>query len=112
MTANLGNIYAFLMRRYGENYTITYTFPPTYIKNILGSNHLSNDKIVLFYKEVSYLEYIAIEKDDNRYVIIECKCKLFCIDFRIVAFPPLLIKFIQHLQNFSHCLNRQDLMIN
>lgn len=53
MNVNLGNIYAFLMRRYGENYTIAYSFPPTYLKNILGSNNLSHEKIVLFYKEVS-----------------------------------------------------------
>ncbi|XP_030369345.1 protein zwilch [Scaptodrosophila lebanonensis] len=50
MSVNLANIYAELLRKYGENYTITYGAPPTYLTTILGPCEIDS-KIVLFFKE-------------------------------------------------------------
>ncbi|XP_001357566.4 protein zwilch [Drosophila pseudoobscura] len=50
MAANLANIYAELMRRYGEDYTITYGPPPTYLGSIAGAGEVGK-KIVLVFKE-------------------------------------------------------------
>ncbi|KAH8278338.1 hypothetical protein KR018_000036, partial [Drosophila ironensis] len=50
MSASLANVYAELMRRYGETYTITYGPPPTYLTNITG-NPEPEKKIVLVFKE-------------------------------------------------------------
>ncbi|XP_022216029.2 protein zwilch isoform X2 [Drosophila obscura] len=50
MAANLANIYAELMRRYGEDFTITYGPPPTYLSSIAGASEVGK-KIVLVFKE-------------------------------------------------------------
>lgn len=52
MLSNLANIYAFLLRKYGENYSITYTYLPTYLENIIGPGE-NQGKIILFYTEVN-----------------------------------------------------------
>ncbi|XP_030564056.1 protein zwilch [Drosophila novamexicana] len=50
MSVNLANIYAELLRKYGDNYTITYSAPPTYLTRLVGARESTN-KIVFFYKE-------------------------------------------------------------
>lgn len=48
--SNLANIYAELMRKYGDNYTITYSAPPSYLVRLVGAREAAN-KVILFYKE-------------------------------------------------------------
>ncbi|KAH8232384.1 hypothetical protein KR032_005345, partial [Drosophila birchii] len=50
MSTNLANVYAELMRRYGETYTITYGPPPTYLVSIAGVAE-AGKKIVLLFRE-------------------------------------------------------------
>ncbi|XP_017034434.1 protein zwilch [Drosophila kikkawai] len=50
MSASLANVYAELMRRYGETFTITYGPPPTYLANIVGAAE-AGKKIVLLFRE-------------------------------------------------------------
>jgi len=52
MSSDLANIFAKLLKRFGENYTVSYSLPPTYLKEIVGSNDVSDTKIILFYYEV------------------------------------------------------------
>jgi len=47
---NLANVYAELMRRCGESYTITYGAPPTYLVSTVGPAE-AGKKIVLVFKE-------------------------------------------------------------
>uniref|UniRef100_A0A6P4E764 Protein zwilch n=1 Tax=Drosophila rhopaloa TaxID=1041015 RepID=A0A6P4E764_DRORH len=49
-SANLANVYAELMRRCGESFTITYGAPPTYLVSAVGSAE-AGKKIVLVFKE-------------------------------------------------------------
>lgn len=49
-SANLANVYAELMRRCGESYTITYGAPPTYLVSMVGAAE-AGKKIVLVFKE-------------------------------------------------------------
>ncbi|XP_073820080.1 zwilch kinetochore protein [Musca autumnalis] len=49
-TSNLANIYATLLRKYDNNYMITYAASPSYINNVIGP-HENAGKIVLFYIE-------------------------------------------------------------
>ncbi|XP_017122824.1 protein zwilch [Drosophila elegans] len=49
-SANLANVYAELMRRCGESYTITYGAPPTYLVSAVGSAE-AGKKVVLVFKE-------------------------------------------------------------
>ncbi|XP_070072753.1 protein zwilch [Drosophila takahashii] len=49
-TANLANVYAELMRRCGESYTITYGAPPSYLVSTVGAAE-AGKKIVLVFKE-------------------------------------------------------------
>lgn len=51
MSSNLANVYANLLRKYGENYMITYAVAPTYLNNIVGAAE-NLGKIILFYVEV------------------------------------------------------------
>ncbi|EDW82989.2 uncharacterized protein Dwil_GK22553 [Drosophila willistoni] len=52
MSANLANFYADLLRKYGENHTITYGAPPSYLLTIAGPQEAeAGKKIVFFYKE-------------------------------------------------------------
>lgn len=48
--SNLANLYAELMRKYGETYTISYSTPPSYLVRLVGAREAAN-KIILFYKE-------------------------------------------------------------
>lgn len=48
--SNLANIYAELLRKYGDNYTITYSPPPSYLVRLVGA-HESGSKIILIYNE-------------------------------------------------------------
>lgn len=48
--SNLANIYAELLRKYGDNYTITYSAPPSYLVRLVGGREAAN-KVILFYKE-------------------------------------------------------------
>ncbi|EDV90806.1 protein zwilch [Drosophila grimshawi] len=50
MSINLANIYAELLRKYGDNYTITYNSPPSYLGRFVGAREASK-KIVFFYRE-------------------------------------------------------------
>lgn len=50
MSTNLANVYAEMMRRYGETYTITYGPPPTYLVSIAGAAE-AGKKIVLLFRE-------------------------------------------------------------
>ncbi|XP_017873976.1 PREDICTED: protein zwilch [Drosophila arizonae] len=50
MHVNLANIYAELMRKYGDNHTITYSVPPSYLTRLAGARESAN-KIVFVYKE-------------------------------------------------------------
>lgn len=49
--SNLANIYATLLRKYDNNYMITYAASPSYINNVIGP-HENAGKVVLFYIEV------------------------------------------------------------
>ncbi|KAL7729310.1 hypothetical protein ACLKA6_008888 [Drosophila palustris] len=48
--SNLANIYAELLRKYGENYTITYSPPPSYLVKLIGAREAAA-KIILIYHE-------------------------------------------------------------
>lgn len=61
MSSILANTYATLLRKYGENYMITYAVAPTYLNNILGASE-NPGKIVLFYVEVNNKFYILKHK--------------------------------------------------
>ncbi|KAM7363046.1 zwilch kinetochore protein [Cochliomyia hominivorax] len=50
MSSNLANVYANLLRKYGENYMITYAAAPTYLNSIVGAAE-NPGKIILFYVE-------------------------------------------------------------
>lgn len=52
MSSNLANVYANLLRKYGEHFVITYASAPTYLNNVVGIGE-SPGKIVLFYLEVN-----------------------------------------------------------
>lgn len=49
----MANIYAGLMRKYGERYVISYMYPTSYLNKFLGGND-SKSKIVLCYFEVGF----------------------------------------------------------
>ncbi|KAH8355578.1 hypothetical protein KR200_008666, partial [Drosophila serrata] len=53
MSTNLANVYAELMRRYGETYTITYGPPPTYLASIAGAAEAGKKIVFLFREERS-----------------------------------------------------------
>ncbi|CAD6994602.1 protein zwilch [Ceratitis capitata] len=50
MTAHLANVYASLLRRYGETYTLLYTKPSTYLTKIVGADGFGG-KVVFIYQE-------------------------------------------------------------
>lgn len=58
MCSNLANVYANLLRKYGENYMVKFSTAPTYLNNIVGAAENSG-KIILFYVEV--LMYIFLK---------------------------------------------------
>lgn len=51
MSTHLANVYAFLLRGYGESYTLIYSEPPTYLSKIVGQDRCGG-KVVLIYQEV------------------------------------------------------------
>lgn len=59
MSSNLANVYANLLRKYGENYMITYSIAPTYLNNIVGAEE-NLGKIILFYIEVFVYKIFVI----------------------------------------------------
>lgn len=59
MSSNLANVYANLLRKYGENYMITYSIAPTYLNNIVGDEE-NPGKIILFYIEVFVYKIFVI----------------------------------------------------
>ncbi|KAH8406447.1 hypothetical protein KR215_000917 [Drosophila sulfurigaster] len=48
--SNLANIYAELLRRYGDHYTITYSAPPSYLIRLIGA-HEAAGKMIYVYNE-------------------------------------------------------------
>ncbi|XP_050332421.1 protein zwilch [Bactrocera neohumeralis] len=50
MSTHLANVYAFLLRGYGESYTLIYSEPPTYLCKIVGQDRCGG-KVVFIYQE-------------------------------------------------------------
>lgn len=50
MSTHLANAYAFLLRAYGESYTLIYSEPPSYLSKIVGQDKCGG-KVVFIYQE-------------------------------------------------------------